>query len=341
MMTILRSALVRFIGYGGSGKEHILTEGDIRRRCWLTFLLRFGLILVIFIYFGLSRIGNYAESLRSAAAASTAEQSQIDLKEYIIHRINGGDIKSPNSEKSSNATPFYYEDQALTRLLKKCWIVLFTLLLCAVWFTWTWWRLVEYIVATRFESDGRRVGRPNTLTQVQFDSMQSLFEPAGDIFTIIGIGFTFLGLSLGLLSLPSDILSTMSDAAQLVSSGSTTASGSNDAINAVGPKEQISGATAMFGTSLSLGLLASLFGVLLSIAARKMQGCHSGAVQSPIMLSDQFGHLSHLSKLPQARSQAPHDDDFPSLARKIIAASERQSIILEKIASRLQRQDNS
>lgn len=119
--------------------------------------------------------------------------------------------------------------------------------------------------------------------------MEELHDPPGDVFTLIGIAFTFAGLAASMASIPSDVIGQiMAPTENLDPSVARTSEDLGVSLMA---------AAIVFGSSLAVGLLASLQGVLLSILARRMAGRYSRTISSSSEFSKHIGSLPQIDSL--------------------------------------------
>ncbi|MEI9994933.1 MAG: hypothetical protein WDM91_10090 [Rhizomicrobium sp.] len=137
---------------------------------------------------------------------------------------------------------------------------------------WRFWRQFGiYLCATR--------PHPNKTPLIgkrDLRAIAAIHEPPGDIFTLVGVAFTFVGLALGLVTLSTDTIR------QAV-------------IGADDPSElgvMIVTSAVVFGSSLAVGLIASLNGIMLAVAARQLTAKFGMPVKSPADLSRDFEHMA-------------------------------------------------
>ena len=145
---------------------------------------------------------------------------------------------------------------------------------CVMWILWR--ELREYLCEIS-ELDSRSPPL-DPRWQQRFLELEAIHEPPGDVFTLVGIGSTFIGLALGLVTLPSELISQVYG----LSRGETVMLGL-----------RLASAAIVFGSSLAIGLIGSLMGIMLSYCARAHAASFSAIVSSPSEMSDDL-HQLHL-----------------------------------------------
>jgi hypothetical protein len=172
-----------------------------------------------------------------------------------------------------------------------------------MWVMTVLWALM--VINILLEMAGRAPIRP----------LAALNEPPGDIFTLVGVGSTFLGLTLSLVSLPSDIIWQLFHIQRTPDDYG----------------EGLAAGALIFGSSLALGLLASLLGVIYSVAAKCLCAQYCREVKSPADLSSEFsllgqeltnvvGHLRKIEELLPAALIAPDSGGAKDLLDALNAA---------------------
>lgn len=133
--------------------------------------------------------------------------------------------------------------QAGSHLTGRILDVLLIIALSAVVFFLTWLNFLKSLGADMVRGRSQD-GDAHDLSRRQWTTTRGLHEPVGDIFTMQGIGFTFIGLAFGLGKLPNAI-------------------GSTDGVDVA-----LAEGSAVYTSSLALGLVASLLGVILATGAK-------------------------------------------------------------------------
>jgi uncharacterized membrane protein YgcG len=133
--------------------------------------------------------------------------------------------------------------QAGSHLFGRIMDVVLIIALSAVVFFLTWLNFLKSLGADMVRGRSQD-GDAHDLSRRQWTTTRGLHEPVGDIFTMQGIGFTFIGLAFGLGKLPNAI-------------------GSTDGVDVA-----LAEGSAVYTSSLALGLVASLLGVILATGAK-------------------------------------------------------------------------
>jgi hypothetical protein len=125
----------------------------------------------------------------------------------------------------------------------------------------------------------------------EYKIQDELHDPPGDIFTLIGIAFTFGGLALSMATIPSDLI------AQIMSPENSLPTKPPPAVDELGIA--LAASAVVFGSSLAVGLIASLQGVICSVFARRISAQYLKSSSSTSEYSEQIRTLPKLHALLQ------------------------------------------
>ncbi|MDB5470305.1 MAG: hypothetical protein JWR84_1865 [Caulobacter sp.] len=171
----------------------------------------------------------------------------------------------------------------------------------AMLFMWAFWSdFIEYLsTQNSLEFEAKRESR-------QFRVQEELHDPPGDIFTLVGIAFTFVGLALSMATIPSDLIG------QIMSAEDSLPVTAPDAPDRLGIA--LVGSAIVFGSSLAVGLIASLQGIIFSIFARRMAAKYLIIGSSPSEYSAQIRTLPQLHLLLKKLAS-----DFGKVSQHLLA----------------------
>lgn len=134
---------------------------------------------------------------------------------------------------------------------------------------WLWGDMCNYFAYVR-QRAGAEVGTVSRrLARVTPEILRrqiATHDPPGDTFTLVGIGFTFIGLIWATFSIDPDTIKAL--------------------INGDKDADQFIRAAVMFGLSLCVGLIGSLYGVTLALLSRGLAAKLIDGIESaPVRLS--------------------------------------------------------